>query len=498
MGQIYSMPKKQTHEEYINYLLTEYPYKVDVSLVKYVNSATKVHLICLECKTNFFPTPQDTKKKPRPSGCPTCGRAKTQEMLNSRIVTPDILEARFREKHGNKFEYDWSTYTTLHSRMKMYCPSHEWVYTTPSNHEQGADCWFCGIETRSVSHTVTYEEAIIRSRLRHGDTYEYTEEGYTGAKGKLGVICKKHGLKPQYANDHWSGHGCDECSPTISKGQAELCKFLEGLGLRIKVEYPLKSTKRIDVVCLDLGIGFEYDGLWWHCEANNPEKTYHLRKNIEAEAEGIRLVHIYEDEWIRERERVENWILALVGLQSEKYNARSLEVGKCSWSEAAVFLERHHLQGKGASGSTAYSLRDKDTGDIMAVMAFSGNNTKDGSIELTRFCSKGLVRGGFTKLLKAFITEYGNYYDEIVSFSDERWSQGGVYQMAGFTKVSTSRPDYCYVKGGRRMHKRGFQRKYLERKLKNFDPSKSESENCLANGFYKLWDCGKTKWSLSL
>lgn len=492
------MPKKQTKEEYLNWLSNNYPGNVDVTKVNYVNSTTKIHLKCLDCGTDFFPTPQDTKKKPRPSGCPKCGRDKTNSMLQTRVVTPEVLEPRFRIVHGTKFKYDWNSYTNSHSTMRMLCPSHGWVTTTPSNHEAGADCWYCGIEKRSSTHRIPFPQAVIKSRLAHGDTYGYVEEGYTGSRGMLKVVCRKHGLFEQYANDHWSGHGCRKCSTGRSRGQIQFCEFLKNLGLSTEEEYQLKSGKSLDVVCVDLGIAFEYDGLWWHCESNVPDKTYHLRKTLEAKAEGLRLIHVFEDEWIHDRNRTENWIKTIVGKQSEKHSARTLKVSTCPWSIASVFLEKNHMQGKGSSSGFAYSLSEVATGEIMAIMSFSSNNTKGGSIELTRFCSRGLVRGGFTKLLTAFLRDHSTSYSEIISFSDNRWSLGEIYSKTGFECVSYSRPSYYYVKAGRRFHKRGFQRKHLARRFKNFDPLKSESENCLDNGFYRLWDCGKTKWSLKL
>ena len=51
----------------------------------------------------------------------------------------------------------------------------------------------------------------------------------------------------------------------------------------------------IDIYIPALKIGIEYNGLYWHSELQK-EKNYHFKKSKLADALGIRLINIYEDE----------------------------------------------------------------------------------------------------------------------------------------------------------------------------------------------------------
>ena len=53
-----------------------------------------------------------------------------------------------------------------------------------------------------------------------------------------------------------------------------------------------------------LHIAIEYNGLRWHSEEFNKDKNYHLNKLIKCNEKGIRLIQIFEDEWIEKQEIV--------------------------------------------------------------------------------------------------------------------------------------------------------------------------------------------------
>ena len=56
---------------------------------------------------------------------------------------------------------------------------------------------------------LTLEEFIEKARKKHGDKYDYgLIKEYKGGKQKVPIICKKHGVFYQRAEDHLFGHGC--------------------------------------------------------------------------------------------------------------------------------------------------------------------------------------------------------------------------------------------------------------------------------------------------
>jgi hypothetical protein len=98
--------------------------------------------------------------------------------------------------------------------------------------------------------------------------------------------------------------------------------------------------------------------------------------------------------------------------------------------------------------------------------------------------------GGASKLLKYFIKNYKP--KSIVSYSDNRWFDGGLYKKLGFNFVNNTSINYWYFKGFIRYHRYGFRKDKLVRD--GFDQNKTESEIMLERGYGKIWDCGNKKW----
>lgn len=59
---------------------------------------------------------------------------------------------------------------------------------------------------------LTTEEFIARSRVKHGDRYDYSKSEYIGSHDDIVIICKVHGEFTQRASDHMSGFGCSICA----------------------------------------------------------------------------------------------------------------------------------------------------------------------------------------------------------------------------------------------------------------------------------------------
>jgi len=58
---------------------------------------------------------------------------------------------------------------------------------------------------------LTTEEFIKRSKVVHGDKYDYNFANYTHSKTKVKIVCREHGIFEQRPNDHLNGQGCSKC-----------------------------------------------------------------------------------------------------------------------------------------------------------------------------------------------------------------------------------------------------------------------------------------------
>ena len=117
---------------------------------------------------------------------------------------------------------------------------------------------------------------------------------------------------------------------------------------------------------------------------------------------------------------------------------------------------------------------------------------EDGCYELVRFCNKLDINviGGASKLFKHFIEV--NNPNEIVSYSDKRWSLGNLYYVLGFVHDHDSRPNYFYVNNMERLNRFGFRKSVLVNE--GYDKGKTEHEIMIERGIYRIYDCGTMVW----
>jgi hypothetical protein len=106
-----------------------------------------------------------------------------------------------------------------------------------------------------------------------------------------------------------------------------------------------------------------------------------------------------------------------------------------------------------------------------------------------------MVSGGASKLLSHFIKTYGHLYKEIISFSDNNYSNGNVYKSLGFNLDKNLPPDYKYIVKGKTYHKAGFRKSAIFRKhdIPSDMMNSPEWELMQYLGYDRIWDTGKKK-----
>jgi endogenous inhibitor of DNA gyrase (YacG/DUF329 family) len=256
------------------------------------------------------------------------------------------------------------------------------------------------------------------------------------------------------------------------------------------------SNYEIDVYLPNLGIGIEFNGLYWHSEIHK-ENNYHLFKTNLAKSKNIFLFHIWEDDWTYKQDIVKSMILNKLGKTSNRIYGRKTEVKELNDNLLVrEFLDKNHIQGFIGS---KIKLGLYYNGELVSLMTFGnlrkslGQKSGEGYYELLRFCNKlnTNVIGGASKLFKYFINNFS--YKEIISYSDLSRSTGDMYQKLGFKLQHNSDPNYYYVIDGVRSHRFNFRKDKLVRE--GFDPNKTEVQIMNERGYYRIFDCGMQKWS---
>lgn len=310
------------------------------------------------------------------------------------------------------------------------------------------------------------------------ETFTLTKQYFTDSKLNVECCPVCFPKKPQYRSD----------------GEVELFNFILNLDPTAQPNVrQIIGKSEIDIYLPKQRIAIEYNGLYWHSEDvlmfNGKPKTADYLKRKKAQELGLRYVAIFEDEWLNKKEIVKSRICNILKHTPEVIYARKCQIKSVDSSTASMFCENNHIQGKGRS-NVRYGLYYDN--ELVSLMTFSKSNLSRKIIdwEINRFCSKlnTNVVGAASKLFKHFLKTYAP--SQVISYSDNRWSDGNLYKTMGFELKHETKPNYWYMTPNRvaRIHRFNLR--------KNSKDKKDISEMQLRSdeGFKRIWDCGNTKW----
>lgn len=286
----------------------------------------------------------------------------------------------------------------------------------------------------------------------------------------------------------------------ISNVEKSIGDFLKSIDVDFETNRRLLIGREVDILSHVDKVGIEVNGCKWHTEwFGKKDSKYHLNKTSLCNEKGYSLIHIFEDEWVNNREIVE-WKLRHLfnkNLSLKKISGRSVVVREIPKSDAYDFLGKFHLQG---GGQSTVSIGAFFNDELVGVMLFKLSIRGVSKYELTRFASNHnyIYQGVASKMMSYFIKNYNP--DSIISFADRRWTldkNDNLYTKLGFSLSTIIPPDYKYynekVDRYRRFHKFGFRKQTLHRKY-GFDLSMTETEMVKELGYDRIWDCGLFKY----
>ena len=246
--------------------------------VKYINSVSKVCIICPE-HGEFWQSPSEHM---RGKGCPKCanerrGRfnrmtlgefiSKAKEIHGNRfdyekveyhntntkvcIICPehgefwqtplahifnrqacpkcahrglnrDELISEFIKVHGNKYDYSKFELGKMNNKACFVCPEHGEFFQSPTKHLEGQGCPICGRIRTGRNNRMDTTGFIKKAKEVHGDKYDYSKCTYVSSHNLVSITCPKHGEFQQIANYHLCGHGCPVCGNNISIAEDEI------------------------------------------------------------------------------------------------------------------------------------------------------------------------------------------------------------------------------------------------------------------------------------
>jgi hypothetical protein len=428
--------------------------------------------------------------------CPICGKDTRFDRVTKTFKKYCISHAnearREWSKNNRTINYGWKKGLTKKDHpgiasqaLKMSGKNNPWYGGLPSETLEAAK------QARKDKLTRTTEEFIERARKIHGNIYDYSKVEYKGTLEEVEVLCANHGAFVQRARDHIQGCGCPKCANIgPSKAEQEIVSIFEGL---TKVESSNREVippKEIDIFLPEYKFGIEHNGLYWHSEDYRKDKKYHLDKTKQCLEKGIKLMHIFSDEWREKREIIESMIKNRIGQPKHKVHARKCCVKELTNAEARLFFSKTHISGH-TNAQKVFAL-EHDGEMVCCISVRKPWQKKYGNtIEIARFSSAldTVVMGGFQKLFKEVVKwSKQQGYESILTYADRRFGEGEVYLKSGFQMLGSTNIDYWYTDGFSRFNRFKFRAR----------DGKTEKQIAQEHGVSRVFGCGSNIYLFQL
>ena len=409
--------------------------------------------------------------KAKTKKCPYCDW-ETTDVLNK----SNAFEKHITTKHPN---------IDFEEHLKKY-PEDKPYILTYFKRKGKIKCEICGKYLRLIDdrHLMKYHNITKEEYIRLSPNAKLISDS---TKEKL-----QYCLQKMNDNEDWERN--------VSSYEKEIIEFIKSLGFECYRDRKILDGKEIDIFIPEKMIGIEFNGNKWHTEwFAKKTRMYHLYKTLECNEKGVKLIHIFEDEYHFHKDIVLNKIQHILGVSdnSKKIMARKCYVEEIDREIAELFLNANHIQG--FSKSTIY-LGCFHENNLIGVMTFKQENKSLNMWELTRFATihDYICQGVGGKMFNYFIKKYQP--SEVKSFADRRWTidrNNNLYIKLGFALKDIIKPDYKYYNTKhdkfKRFHKFNFRKQILSKKY-NFPLTMTETEMVKALGYDRIWDCGLFKY----
>lgn len=273
------------------------------------------------------------------------------------------------------------------------------------------------------------------------------------------------------------------CGTFVSAPETQLAEFVSRL-TPVKTQFVLSGWS-YDIAVPAKKLLIEFNGLYWHSYPRK-QRGAHYAKRRDAEANGYRLITIWEDDWAHKRERMESLLRRALFGPDLKIGARQTEVVRIPRVQARAFHEEHHVQDfTMAVANQHYALFDQ--ADLVAVASFD----RKGVLHRYTVLEGLSIAGGLQKCIKAFRGDFGAL--PIITYCDRDHFTGDLYRAAGF-RADGGSMTMSYVTAGRRVRREGYMKHKLPSLFGDVDLRRKEIDICAEHGVYACWNSGTEKY----
>jgi hypothetical protein len=412
---------RDTLENFIQKAKIMHKDNYDYSKVKYVNSQTKVIIIC---KTHgpFEALPSNHLNG---TNCNECSIIIKGNKL--RKSKEDFIKEA-QEKHENKYDYAKVEYINTDTKVIITCKeiNHGDFKQSPDSHLQGHGCPICARKENANKLRDTLEIFIKKAKVIHKDNYDYSKVRYVNSQTKVIIICKEHGEFEQKPNVHLNGSGCPKCTISMQYSRNSIL-WLDYIANKNNIdiihaendgEFKLpNSNYSCDGYCKETNTIYEFQGCYWHgCKTcyENIDKNNLVKKNTFEERylktqkkkqwcidNGYNYVEIWECEW----DNLPEYELII----KNKDNTYKI-VNKYSWKDMFEKLKQFI---KDKNRIPNRSSNDNEEKDLQSWIQKQNKNYKEKKDNMKDIQNR--------KDWQYFISEYDKYKTNRQLKEDEAW-----------------------------------------------------------------------------
>lgn len=456
-------------------------------------------------------------------------------------MTIDELKQKVKSVHGDKYEYDFDTFSGCHSPMKIKCHTHGDFWQKPSKHMHGQGCskcskgmisvaefksmaskahrnkydyskvefesfskakitigcplhgWFeqgafihlkrgngcpkCGDARARDAKVKSFGEFLKDAVSEHGDKYQYSPIGFSGSRGDVLIFCPTHGEFKQGVSNHIAGNGCPSCAKVMSNMEMEVLEIVKSID-PFSVSRDRSLISPYELDIVSKSNSLAIEVNGVYWHSEKAGKGRNYHKMKREMTEGLGMRLIsIRSDLWRDRKDL---IKLIIMNAMNKLITKSVNARECTLSEISSKESRDFLSKHHVMG---WRNASRHFGlfccdELVSVMTFTNKN---GTTELVRFSTSCMVRGGLTKMLKNCSSIMG--FDKCFSYVDLDLFTGKSYLAAGFKAVSI-KPGFGVVNGSNVDSRQ---------KWNKAPDGMTQSEWYEAMGVSRIWDSGQMR-----
>lgn len=273
-----------------------------------------------------------------------------------------------------------------------------------------------------------------------------------------------------------------------SRGEQEIYEYLNDTYKIILNNKETIYPFELDLFLPELNLAIEFNGSYWHSEGSGKTKTYHQNKFNLCSKKNIRLIQIFDFEW-ETRKTQTKWFIdnTLNRNIFEMYD--DVELRFIQTKEANSFYNSNHIHGNQLNLNFNIGFFFKK----QLVFCVSLNQIDNSNLEILKFCPKiNLKVNNWLEKTLQFI-KHNSMFNIISINLDKRLFDPSPFIQYGFKLVEEIEPCIFWANE----HKSTLlSNPKLEKLIQ--ESGMREEEFMMLNGYFKIWDCGNTKYQLKI